>query len=133
MVADPRQPQRLRSADQLAEDAAAARQRADPLAHLVVDPDGEEASQLALVVVEDAERRVPRPGELARGLDHLLEHGFGIVLGDQPAADFEQAQEVLRPKLCAHGHQGKCSLTLVRADYGRESRLSADTRSPGSA
>ena len=91
MVADPRQPQRLRIADQLAEDAVAARQRADPLAQLVVDPDGEEASQLALVVVEDAERRVPRPGQLARGLDHLLEHGFGIVLGDQPAADLEQA------------------------------------------
>ena len=54
--------------DQHAEHAAAARQVADRAARLVVDADRQEALELALVLVEDPERRVARAGELARRL-----------------------------------------------------------------
>jgi len=64
------QPQRLRLADQLAEDAAPARQVADVPPALLVDADVDETFELAAFGVEHAERRVPRPGQLPRRLDH---------------------------------------------------------------
>ena len=67
MVADSRQPQRPRLADQFTEKAMPTRERADPPAKLVVNPDREEACEAGLLLVENAHRRVPaRPS--TRGL-----------------------------------------------------------------
>ena len=73
MRPDVRQPQRARVTDQLTEDAVTARQVADGAAGLVVDPARQEPCQPLAPLVQHAERRVLRAGELAAGLDHAFE------------------------------------------------------------
>ena len=51
-----------------------------------VDPAGDEARELAAVVVEDAERGVARARQLARDAQQLLEHRVELELRDQAAA-----------------------------------------------
>ncbi len=87
VVADPRQAKRFGLADQLTEDAVTARKRADPLPQLLVDPDRQEAGQLALLVVEDAKGRVASPGQLASRLEELAQDGLGVMRGDERATD----------------------------------------------
>ncbi len=90
MVADVGEAQRPRLLDQQSEHATAAGQVADSPSRLLVDAAGDEALQLLAVAVEHAERRVPRPGQLAGDLEHPLEDHLGVKLGDEAAADFDQ-------------------------------------------
>jgi hypothetical protein len=102
MVADVVEPQRRRMPDQLAEYAVPARRVADPLALDRVDTPGDEAPQLAAVVVEDPDRGVPSAGQLARDAQQLLEHGVDLELRHQPATGLQQRREagfVERPEL----------------------------------
>jgi len=96
VVSDLAQPERDRVADQLSEDAPALRQRSDAAAGRFVDPQVQETLQGELVLVEDAEGGVLRPGEFLCRVEHLLEQVFQIELGDQRPADFQQAHQ-LRP------------------------------------
>src|SRR5262249_8357282 len=67
------QAQRLRLADEHAEDPAAARQVADRVECLGSDPRGEEALEPLAGLVDDAARREARSRELGRRLDEALE------------------------------------------------------------
>jgi len=69
------QAQRLRVADEDAEDAAAVRKIADRRARLVVEPSRDEALQRLARRIEDAERGVARAGEGGRRLHELLQNG----------------------------------------------------------
>ncbi|MEZ4588382.1 MAG: hypothetical protein R2909_18545 [Gemmatimonadales bacterium] len=81
---------RLGVPDQLAQYAVPSRQVADLGAGGVVDTERKEAFQLATALVEDAERRVARPGQLARCVEHEFEHALEIEAGDQRPADLDQ-------------------------------------------
>jgi hypothetical protein len=87
------QAQRRRVADELAEDAVTARQVADRLARLRIDPTGDEALQLAAVLVENADGGVAGAGQLAGDAQQLLEHGVDLELGDQTAARLQQRRK----------------------------------------
>ena len=67
------QAERLRVADQDAEDPAAVRQVADPLVCLVVDTGRQEALERAAGAVDHAQRGVLRAGQLGGGLDDPLQ------------------------------------------------------------
>ena len=77
VLADVGEAQRLWIADQHAEHAAAARQLADRLARLLVDPEGQEALERGAPLVEDPERRVAGAGDLAGGREDPVEDGLG--------------------------------------------------------
>src|SRR5438876_9310448 len=70
------EPERVRVADQHAEDAPSARQVTDRSVRLGVDTGGEEALEPRAARIEHAERRVARTGERGGGLDELLEDGL---------------------------------------------------------
>ena len=77
--------QRHRVADQLAEDAMSARQRADPARRLLVDAEGDELGQLGPLLVEHAEGGVAGVGQLAGGAEDAFEHGLGVEVGEDVA------------------------------------------------
>ena len=89
VFADVGQPQHRRMLDQLAQDAAPAREGPDRLAFGLVDPDREEALQLGSRVAENAERRVAGAGQLAGALEHAVEHHVDVELGQHAASDVE--------------------------------------------
>ena len=95
VLADVGQAKRLGMADQLAEDAAAAGQLADRAPRGLIDAGGEEALELLAVLVEDADGRVARSGQLAAGFEHALQHRLAVQLGDYRGSDFEQKAEPL--------------------------------------
>ena len=59
-----------------------------------VDPAGDEAIERASFAIEDAQRGVARAGDLAGGLEHLLEDRLRVELRKQPAADVDQAAQL---------------------------------------
>jgi len=81
--------------DQESEDPAPARQVADRAVRRLVDATGQELRQLAAALVEDAERRVARPGQLARGLEDAIEHQIEIELGQEAPPDLDEAGEAV--------------------------------------
>ena len=83
------QAQRRRVVDQRAEDAAAARQRADHRVAGLVDAPREEPGQLGPRLVEDAERRVAGFGELLRRLEHSIEHLVEVEVREHAPSDVE--------------------------------------------
>ena len=117
VLADGRDAQRPRIVDQHPEDAAPAREVADRAVRLGVDPAGDEALQLAPVTVEDPERGIARAGDLARGLEHLVEHGLEVELRQQAAADVDQASQPLLVEVVVHvdvGWRSPCESTPGR-------------------
>jgi hypothetical protein len=93
MLAYIRQAQRLWILDQHAEHTAAARQRTDLAMRLRVDPDSQEALELTALLVEDPQRRVARPGQLASLLQDPLQHGLEVELGDDRAPDLQDTPQ----------------------------------------
>ena len=93
MSAHVRQPQRLGVADQLAEDAVAPWRLAELPASLLIDPDGQEALELAAPGIEHPERGVLGAGELARRVQHPLEDRLELRLGQHAAAEFDKRGE----------------------------------------
>ena len=89
--ADVGEDQRARVLDQQPEHAAAARQVADLGARRRVDPRGQESLERAALLVEHADRRIARAGQLARRLEQPLQHDLGVQLGHERAARFQQA------------------------------------------
>ena len=49
--------------------------------------------ELLPAIVEHADGRVARAGDLAGDVEQLLEHGLDIELGDEAAARIDQAPE----------------------------------------
>ena len=81
-------------ADQLAEHAAATRQRADAAPVLLIEPDEEKALEPLTGLVDDPERRVLGLGQLAGGLENSPKHGFHVELGYERTAHVEQRAEL---------------------------------------
>ena len=69
------------------------RQVTDPGAGLRVDAGGQKALEAFAALVEHADRRVARAGQLARDLEQPLQHGLHVELGDERAPDVEQSPE----------------------------------------
>ena len=113
MRADVGQPQRPRIVDQHTEHAAPAGQVADRSMRLLVDARGEEPLEQLAPLVEHADRRVARAGQLARDLEQLIEHDLRIELGDQRAPDGEQPAQ---PWLL---HLAHTTAALARKGLGR--------------
>ena len=104
VLADVGQAKRLGVADQLAEDAAAAGKLADRAPRGLVDAGGEEAVELLALLIEDADGRVARSGQLAPGFEHALQHRLAVQLGDYRGSDFEQkAEPLLVESATVHG------------------------------
>ena len=110
MAAHIGQAQRARVADQLAQHAPAGRQRADGAALLLVDPARHEPGQAVTRLVQHAQRRVARAGELAGRLQHAFEHQLEIKLLEHAAGDLEDfASGVIQ------GRQSRSSRPCSRA------------------
>ena len=115
MLGHVRETQRLGVSDQLPQDAVPAREGADRAACLVVESDREEALELGLGLVENAQRRVARRRQFARRLQHLVENRLEVELGDQRASDGQEARQLLlaersairgQPVALYHSHTG---------------------------
>ncbi len=87
--------QRLRTIDQQTEDAAPARQARDRGTGLLVDTRRDELREAAATAVQDAERRVPRAGQVAGSGEDLVEDGGQIESRRQRAADLQQPLETI--------------------------------------
>ena len=90
MRADVGEHERAGILDQHAEDPAAARQVADRRVGRGVDAAGEEALQRLAALVEHADRRVARAGQLTRGLEQPLQDHLEVERGDEGAAGLEE-------------------------------------------
>ena len=115
MLGHVRETQRLGVSDQLPQDAVPTREGADRAAGLVVESDREEALELGLGLVENAQRRVARRRQFARRLQHLVENRLEVELGDQRASDGQEARQLLlaersairgQPVALYHSHTG---------------------------
>ena len=91
MVADVLEPEWLRIADQLTKHAVASRQVSDRDARLLVYPDRDEALESPPLLVEDSERGVAGPRELAANLDQAVQHGLELEVGHETPPNFHQA------------------------------------------
>jgi hypothetical protein len=58
-------------------------------ARRLVHADGEKPLELLAPLIEDAERGVAGSGELARRVEHALEHRLEIEIFDQASAEFQ--------------------------------------------
>ena len=85
------EPEDSRVRDQLAQHAAAEREVADDPAFVLVDPDGEEASECIALVVEEAERGVACAGQLLRGHQHAVKDLLELVDVEQLVEDRDKA------------------------------------------
>lgn len=91
-VEEPQGPEVL---DQHAEHTPATRQLSNRPPDLRLDARGEEALELATLLVEDTECHVAGTGDLPCLVEDPLENGLGIQLGDQAPAHIEQAAQLL--------------------------------------
>jgi len=104
MRADVGDAQRVRAVDHDPEDAAAAREVADRRVRGAADPARDEALELAAVGVEDPDRGVARAGDLACGLEHLVEHRLGIdEVRQQAAPDLDQPAQAPLVEMVVYG------------------------------
>ena len=93
MVADVLEAERPRLLDQQPQDPPAAREIADRPMRVRIDPGGDEAREFLPAIVEHADGRVARAGDLAGDVEQLLEHGLDIEFGDEAAARIDQSPE----------------------------------------
>ena len=132
ILGDVVQAQRLRLADEHAEDAAPARQVADRGMGLLVDAGGEEPLEALARAIDDAERRVARFGQLGGRLGEALEQRVERELGgerdpgvDQDAQPLELVPRVGRRGLgCARLLRHSAVSSSHRADRSAEARSS---------
>jgi hypothetical protein len=112
MLADRGQPQRLRIVDQHAQHATPARQIPDRLLRRLIDAGRQEALELLPTLVEDPQRRIARPGQLARPIEHPVEHQLQIEILDQAAPQLQQSCEAPLPQ--ARGHAPRLGIRARR-------------------
>ena len=93
VIADLLESQRLGLANQLAENSVAAGQRTDPAPRLIIDADGQEPGESALVLIQNPERRVPSAGQFLRRPQHLGEHNLGISVRNKSSTHLQKAFE----------------------------------------
>ena len=106
ILAEVVQPQRLRVADQDAEDPPAARQLADRRVRLGVDPVVRKRSSCEPLPVDHAQRGVARAGELGGRLDEPLQERVERQLRGQRDACLDQrAQAIFARPDRVHGVQ----------------------------
>ena len=80
------EPQRRPLGDQFAEHAAPSRQRADLTAGPLIDPHGDEPREPCPGFVEHPQRRVLGTGQVARSVEHALQHRLGVeIFEDGPS------------------------------------------------
>ncbi len=91
VLANVREPQRVRMLDQRAEHPAPAWQIADRPLGLLLHTGGQELIELGALLVQDPQRRVAGLGELAGRLQHTIEHDAQIELGHELTTDVKQA------------------------------------------
>jgi hypothetical protein len=89
MLAHVAKAQRLRFLDQHAQNAPSTRQVPDRPMGRLVHAGCQELLELGVLIVEDPERCIARSGQLARRLEHALEHDPLIELGRERTADIE--------------------------------------------
>ena len=70
------------------------RQWADPAPLILVYPNEEEAAELLLLIVQDADRGVARARELARRTQHGIEHRLEVELCHEGPANVEEPAEL---------------------------------------
>ena len=102
VLPDIRQPQRLRVLDQRAQHAPPAREVADRAARVLVDARRQELFEPAVALVEDPQRRVARPRDLPRRLEHAVKHDALVELGREDAAHVEQPPNPRLIRGCLH-------------------------------
>jgi sulfide:quinone oxidoreductase len=105
----------------------ATRQRPDSAALLVVDANCEELLELSLFLVEDPERRIARPGDLAGDLEDAVEHVRKVELSHERAADFQQSLDARgadSARLCALCHDSQSN--SAAGNYGLDWRERTD-------
>jgi hypothetical protein len=66
---------------------------------VVVDADEDETLELVLLLVQDANRRVPRPSQVSSRTEDRPQDGLEIELGDDRPADLEQTLELRATEL----------------------------------
>ena len=119
MAADVVEPQRARVADQLAEHAVPARQRADAAALLVVDAERQEALEVLASLIQHAEGRVLRIRDVARHLEDALEHALDVQRRDHLAREVEHLPAdgagLVRPSIAIAARLPR----VVRPHFGR--------------
>lgn len=99
VVTDLVEPQRHGVGDQLTEHALTARQRADPLALLRLEPERDEARERRALLVKHADRGVASAGELTGGDEHAMQDHLDIQLAEDAV---RQLQDPFDPP-GAHG------------------------------
>jgi len=95
VLRDIMQPYRHRLVDQQPEDAAAPRKVADRGVNLGLLPGGQELRQLAPLVVEHAQRGVPRAAQLAGGLQDALEEDVQVELGRERTTHVQELPQAV--------------------------------------
>ena len=103
IVAEVVQPQRLRVADEHAENSPSSWKVADRGVCLRVDAGREEALQPLPGTVDDAQRGVPCAGELSRSLDELLEERVEGELRAQRDPRVDEDAQTIECGLLRHG------------------------------
>ena len=79
------------------------------------------------------ERGVARAGDLARRLEHLVEHRLGIELRQQAAADVDEAAQPLLVEMVVHGCGRRTGGTVQSRMCGEPAGSAEATRMAASA
>ena len=58
-------------------------------------PTNDEALELLLALVQNAERGIAGACELAGGLEHMAQHGLHVEVGNERASDVEELAQLL--------------------------------------
>ena len=128
------QPERPRFPDQRPEQAPPARQVADRLVGLLVDPRGEEPLQSLSRRVDHAERRVARLGQLRGDLGQALEERIERQLGRQRDPGLDEPPEPVRLRGRHRTSVVRClHVPFLAASTRRSPALSGRARHPGEA
>jgi len=94
MRADIREPQRHRMLNQFPQHSPAARERADPPACVLIDPDGDEPLKLIPRLIQHPERHIPGTRHLPRSFNHPFEDRIEIEVGNYPLGDLKEPPQI---------------------------------------
>ena len=109
--------------DQLAEQAAAARERRDPPPRLVVDAERLEVLELGARLVEHADRRVAGARQLARGGERAREHDLSVEFAHHASGDAQDFSRCVVHVRLGPGGRHATGGTVARRRPSGERRL----------
>ena len=122
MVANALKAKGVRLADQLAEEAVAARKWSDALSRRLVDTHEDESFELTLVRVKDPQRRVLGAGQVAACIQDVPKDRLEVQLGDERAAHIQQSLELLGPQASCLGWRVPVDDLVATLDPNTERR-----------